>query len=117
VITTTVAVVVVVLIGLPTLAWMEGAQAAAGFTVRNLHPRWTFGLPVLAVQAVPATVAWTSEPPAALADLAKRRCLIYLGQGSDMSIFYEVATGDSLRIPTGEIVITLRNMYEVPSDC
>src|SRR5437588_827582 len=48
-----------VLVGLPVLGWLEGAQAANGYTVRNVYLAGTIRLPVLAVEAVPATVSWT----------------------------------------------------------
>jgi hypothetical protein len=77
----------------------------------------TVRLPVLAVQAVPATVLWTAPAPAVPVDLRARRCLLYLGQAADMSVFYDVASRESLRLPSAQILISLQDTDAVPVDC
>lgn len=109
--------VVLVLVGLPALGWVQGAKAKSGYTVRNVYVLHTVRLPVLAVQAVPASVAWAADTPPGLLDISERRCLLYLGQAAGTAVFYDVSTGESIRIPTSLIVISLQNTFEVPLDC
>jgi hypothetical protein len=110
----TVAAVVLVLVGLPVLAWNEGADAAQGFTVRNVYLYGTIRLPVLAVQAVPVTV---SVLRSVQTDIATRPCLLYLGQANGNTVFYDVRSQESLRIPSGEIAIALQDTISVPVGC
>lgn len=109
--------VAVVLAGLPALGWNQGAKAKSGYTVRNVYVLHTIRLPVLAVQAVPASVAWVSETPPGLIDISARRCLLYLGQAAGTAVFYDVASAESIRVPTSLIVVSLQNAHGVPLDC
>jgi hypothetical protein len=109
--------VAVVLAGLPALGWNQGAKARSGYTVRNVYVLHTIRLPVLAVQAVPASVAWVSETPPGLIDISARRCLLYLGQAAGTAVFYDVGSGESIRVPTSLIVVSLQNADGVPLDC
>lgn len=111
------AAVVVVLAGLPVLAWMEGTEAKHGYTVRNVYLLGTVRLPVLAVQAVPATVAWTTSTRPDGFDLGARRCLLYLGHAAGLTVFYDVASRESIRIPSSQIIVSLQNAEGVPVDC
>ncbi|GAA0908876.1 hypothetical protein GCM10009557_83420 [Virgisporangium ochraceum] len=109
--------VAVVLAGLPALAWHQGAKAKSGLTVRNVYVLHTVRLPVLAVQAVPASVAWVSETPPGLLDISARRCLLYLGQAAGTAVFYDVSSRESIRVPTSLVVVSLHNADGVPFDC
>lgn len=108
---------VLVLALLPSLAWLQGTEARRGNTVRNVYLKHAPRIPVLAVQAVPATAAWSAEVPDGLVDLRDRHCLLYLGQNATTTVFYDVQTRDSLRVPTGQIVVLLKNTRSVPRGC
>jgi len=107
----------VVLLGLPVLGWLEGAQAASGYAVRNVYLAGTIRLPVLAVQAVPAEVAWISPQGSDELDISGRQCLLYLGQASGISVFYDVHSQESLRVPSDDIVVSLQDTTTVPIGC
>jgi hypothetical protein len=107
----------IVLVGLPVLGWLEGAQAANGYAVRNVYLAGTIRLPVLAVQAVPAEVAWASPPGSGEANISGRPCLLYLGQADGTSVFYDVHSQESLRLPTADITVSLENTTTVPIGC
>jgi hypothetical protein len=107
----------IVLVGLPVLGWIEGAQAANGYAVRNVYLAGTIRLPVLAVQAVPAEVAWASPPGSGEPNISGRPCLLYLGQADGTSVFYDVHSQESLRLPTAAIIISLEDTTTVPIGC
>ncbi len=107
----------VVLMGLPVLGWLEGAQAASGYAVRNVYLAGTIRLPVLAVQAVPAQVAWISAQGPDEVNISGRQCLLYLGQASGISVFYDVHSQESLRLPSDDIVVSLQDTTTVPVGC
>jgi hypothetical protein len=107
----------VVLMGLPVLGWLEGAQAASGYAVRNVYLAGTIRLPVLAVQAVPAQVAWISTQGRDEVNISERQCLLYLGQASGISVFYDVHSQESLRLPSDDIVVSLQDTTTVPVGC
>jgi hypothetical protein len=107
----------IVLVGLPVLGWLEGAQAANGYAVRNVYLAGTIRLPVLAVQAVPAEVAWASPPGSGEPNISGRPCLLYLGQADGTSVFYDVHSQESLRLPTADITVSLENTTTVPIGC
>ena len=107
----------IVLVGLPILGWLEGVQAANGYAVRNVYLAGTIRLPVLAVQAVPAEVAWASPPGPGGPNISERPCLLYLGQANGTSVFYDVHSQESLRLPTADIVISLEDTTTVPIGC
>lgn len=109
------AALVVVLTMLPILAWLAGTEARNGYTVRNVHLPHTIRIPVLAVQAVPAAVAWSAMTPPGLQDLKERRCLLFLGQAAGTTVFYDVKTRESLRVPSAQIVVALQNTDGVPA--
>lgn len=106
-----------VLVGLPVIAWTAGGDAAHGFTVRNVYLLHTIRLPILAVQAVPATVGWTGADSEAGRNVEQRQCLLYLGKSADIAVFYDVQSQDSVRVSAGDVVITLRNKTAVPLGC
>ncbi|WP_221321553.1 hypothetical protein [Actinoplanes sp. L3-i22] len=108
---------IVVLTCLPILAWMFGTEAGNGITVRNIYLLHTVRIPVLAVQASPATVAWTSPDKPGPADLSRRRCLLYLGKADGITVFYDVATQEGLRVPSTQIMLDLPNVDSVPEHC
>lgn len=107
----------IVLVGLPVLGWLEGAQAANGYAVRNVYLAGTIRLPVLAVQAVPAQVAWASPPGSGGLNISGRPCLLYLGQADGTSVFYDVDSQESLRLPTADITVSLEDTTTVPIGC
>jgi hypothetical protein len=107
----------VVLVSLPVLGWLEGAQAASGYAVRNVYLAGTIRLPVLAVQAVPAKVAWTSTQGVDELNISGRQCLLYLGQADGISVFYDVRSQESLRLPTVDIAVALQDTRSVPIGC
>ncbi len=107
----------IVLVGLPILGWLEGEQAANGFAVRNVYLAGTIRLPVLAVQAVPAEVTWASPPGSSEPNISGHPCLLYLGQADGTSVFYDVHSQESLRLPTADIVISLEDTTTVPIGC
>jgi hypothetical protein len=104
----------IVAVGLPVLAREKGAVAAStGETMRNIH---LFGsdIPVLPVTAVPAAVQ-ALDP--ALEDLEGRRCLMYLGAADGTMVFYDVLTRESLRVPSGAVLVSLQHVTGVPGAC
>jgi hypothetical protein len=111
------AAVPIVLVGLPILGWLEGQQAANGYTVRNVYLADFVALPVLAVEAVPARVSWVAESGASETDIADRECLLYLGQSDGTAVFYDVQFKESIRLPEANIIITLQNYNSVPTEC
>jgi cbb3-type cytochrome oxidase subunit 3 len=110
-----IAAVVLVVVLLPCIAWLYGAEAKKGFAVRNVYPQGFIVLPVLAVQAVPAKVEWVSET--APASIENRECLLYLGANDGTAVFYDVHTEESLRLPTSAISVTLPLWYRTPGGC
>jgi hypothetical protein len=106
-----------VLVGLPVVGWLEGQQAAAGYTVRNVYLAGTIRLPVLAVEAVPAMVVWTSTPKSDELDISGRQCLLYLGQADGISVFYDVHSQESIRLPSAQIAVSLQDTTSVPIGC
>ena len=111
-----IAALVVVVIGLPAIAWEMGASAAAGWTARNIYLR-PLPIPVLPVQAVPATLLPLDDGSVAARELSERRCLMYLGQSEGTAVFFDVATADSVRVSADAFVITLRWISSVPTEC
>jgi hypothetical protein len=109
--------VAAVFLSLPWLAWWQGGLAQAGQVVRNVYFIGVPYLPVLAVQAVPATVTWKAAESEKAVPLKDRTCLLYLGRGDSTAVFYDVGNRDSLRLPTGDITVTLRYEYFVPDAC
>ena len=107
----------IVLIWLPILGWLEGGQAANGYAVRNVYLAGTIRLPVLAVQAVPAQVMWAAPSGSGAPDISRRPCLLYLGQADGTSVFYDVHSQESLRVPTADVVIALEDTTTVPIGC
>ncbi|HET6480869.1 MAG TPA: hypothetical protein VFG35_12640 [Actinoplanes sp.] len=108
---------VTVFAALPCLAWWQGGLAQAGQTVRNVYFIGVPYLPVLAVQAVPAAVTWKDNGNEKSVPLRDRICLVYLGKADGTAVFYDVSTRESLRLPTGDIVVTLRYVYFAPDSC
>jgi hypothetical protein len=109
--------VVGVFLCLPVLARWQGSLAQSGQTVRNVYFVGVPYLPVLAVQAVPATVAWKAPDGEKAMPLKPRTCLLYLGKADGTAVFYDVANRDSVRLPAGDIVVTLRYEYFLPQAC
>jgi hypothetical protein len=107
----------IVLVMLPVLGWLEGQEARNGFTVRNVYPTHFIVLPVLAVEAVPATITWVSAGGSQLAEVSVRQCLLYLGEANNISVFYDVRSEESLRIPSANIIVTLQDTTSVPIGC
>jgi hypothetical protein len=108
---------VFVLASLPILAWWQGGLAQGGQTVRNVYFIGVPYLPVLAVQAVPADVAWVGGDADTSVQLAGRECLMYLGQANGSSVFFDVQSRESLRLPSGSIAVSLKFTFFVPDDC
>ena len=107
----------VVLLSLPVLAWWQGGLARQGQAVRNVYFIGIPYLPVLAVQAVPVRVSWVDSGSNRQLDLSKRNCLMYLGQDDGTTVFYDVQSRESLRLPSSDIVVLLRYAYFVPTRC
>jgi hypothetical protein len=106
-----------VLIGLPILGWLEGEEAHKGYTVRNVYLTNFIALPVLAVEAVPAKVAWIAADGSDKVGIAARQCLLYLGQNGGTAVFYDVHSEESIRLPDASIIITLQDTTSVPIGC
>ena len=102
---------------LPILAWWQGGLAQGGQTIRNVYFVGVPYLPVLAVQAVPADVTWIDKDTEKILPFRDRKCLMYLGQANGVSVFYDVQSRESMRIPTSDIVISLRFTFFVPDEC
>ncbi|MCY1141465.1 hypothetical protein OWR29_26005 [Actinoplanes sp. Pm04-4] len=108
--------VVVVLVCLPMLAWTFGTEAQHGYAVRHIYlPK--IRIPVLGVHASPAKVAWIKPPERGAPGLSTRRCLMFLGQAAGLAVFYDVTTGENLRVPTAQILVTIPDDKHVPDDC
>ncbi len=112
-----VAAAIVVFVSLPSLAWWQGGLAQAGQTVRNVYFIGVPYLPVLAVQAVPASVAWKDADSEKAVGLKGRSCLLYLGKADGTTVFFDVSTRESLRLSSGDIVVTLRYEFFVSREC
>jgi hypothetical protein len=112
-----VAAAAVVLLSLPALAWWQGGLAREGQAIRNVYFIGIPYLPVLAVQAVPVRVSWVDSGSNRQLDLSKRNCLMYLGQGDGTTVFYDVRSHESLRLPSSDIVVLLRYTYFTPTGC
>lgn len=108
---------VTVFSSLPGLAWWQGGLAQAGQTVRNVYFIGVPYLPVLAVQAVPAAVAWKDSGNEQAVPLRTRGCLLYLGKADSTVVFYDVSNRESLRLPAGDVVITLQYVFFLPDPC
>ena len=105
-----------VAVALPFLAWYEGGQAAEGHTRRNMY-LYPATIPVLPVQAVPATVELLGTPSLSGSDLESRQCLMYLGQADGTAVFYDVMSRESLRLGSEAIVVSLQFTTGVPLGC
>jgi hypothetical protein len=99
------------------VAWWFGVQAANGTAVRSVYFAGIPEVPVLAVQAEPADVAWTPGHGEGGLDVAAYRCLLYLGKDGNTSVFYDVASQDGLRLPTADISVRMHNRVSVPIGC
>lgn len=106
-----------VLVGLPILAWNAGADAAQGFTVRNVYLLGTTRLPILAVQAVPARITWVVPVSGSAASMGDRQCLLYLGRSAGVVVFFDVSTRESVRVPSDGVAVSLQNTTAVPQGC
>lgn len=111
------AAMALVFLSLPWLAWWQGGLAQAGQTVRNVYFIGVPYLPVLAVQAVPATVTWKAADSETTMPLKSRTCLLYLGHADGTAVFFDVATRESVRLPASDVVVTLRYEFFVPQPC
>jgi hypothetical protein len=111
------AAAILVFASLPFLGWWQGKLAQAGQTVRNVYFVGVPYLPVLAVQAVPAAVSWKDADNETSHPLSSRPCLLYLGKADGTSVFYDVSTRESLRLPAGDTVVVLRYTFFVPDAC
>jgi hypothetical protein len=109
--------VIVIVVILPMLAWWQGKLAERGQTVRNAYFIGVPYLPILAVQAIPAEVAWTNGDSERQFPLANRQCLMYLGGADGTAVFYDVQTKESVRLPTADVSIALRYTFFVPLGC
>lgn len=107
----------VVLIGLPVIGWLEGEEAAKGYSVRNVYLSHFIALPVLAVEAVPARVSWVAASGSGQANISSRQCLLYLGQANDITVLYDVHSKESIRLPSSDIAVTLQDTVSVPIGC
>ncbi|BBH68298.1 hypothetical protein ACTI_49830 [Actinoplanes sp. OR16] len=94
-----------VLLCLPILALMFGKEAQQGTAVRNIYLLHFVQIPVLAVQASTVKVSWTAKMPAGTPDISKRNCLLYLGKAAGTAVFYDVATEESLHLPSTQILL------------
>jgi hypothetical protein len=104
----------------PLLGWHQGNLARRGVTVRNVYFVGLPYLPVLAVQAVPARVAWLNPAAEVSFSLAERDCLLYLGSSGAVegtSVFYDVRNRDSVRLPSSQISVTLLYSFSSPPSC
>jgi hypothetical protein len=108
---------VVVMGSLPLLASFEGRLARQGETVRNVYFLGVPNLPVLAVQAVVARVTWINRTSQDQFDFASRDCLLYLGEGDGIDVFYDVRSHESIRIPAADAVVSLSFRKAVPKGC
>jgi hypothetical protein len=109
--------IAIVLLSLPALAWWQGGLAKNGQTVRNVYFVGVPYLPVLAVQAVPAEVTWLDGDEGKPFPLAHRECLMYLGKSDGTSVFYDVRSKESVRLPSGNIAVSLRYTFFTPDAC
>lgn len=105
------------MLSLPALAYWQGGLAQRGQTVRNVYIFGLPALPVLAVTAVPADVAWVDGDTGKPLLLTERICLMYLGESNGVTVLYDVGTRESLRIPSDRITVTLRYTFWVPDEC
>jgi hypothetical protein len=65
------------------------------------------GFPFTAWRAQHATVSWLGPTrPAFLADV-RGHCLMYLGQANAIAVLYDVDSGATLRLPTGDLVVSV----------
>lgn len=115
----TVAAALLVLI-YPLLGWQQGTLARRGQTVRNVYFVGLPYLPVLAVQAVPAYVAWLDPDAERTFMLTGRNCLLYLGNSAaseGTAVFYDVHTRDSIRLPAAQVSITLLYTFSTDPHC
>jgi hypothetical protein len=112
-----VAAVIVVFVALPVLAWWYGRLAKSGETVRNVSFAAIPYLPVLAVQAVPVRVSWKDSGSDDQFNLSGLTCLMYLGQANGTTVFYDVNSHESVRLPSSDIIVVFRSDYFVPPEC
>jgi hypothetical protein len=64
-----------------------------------------------------ATVTWVSASEPQTAEVSARQCLLYLGDADGDSVFYDVHSGESLKVPSADILITLQDTVSVPIGC
>jgi hypothetical protein len=62
-------------------------------------------------------VAWVSGDSERSLPLKGRDCLMYLGQANGTSVFYDARTRESVRLPSGNIVVSFRYTFFVPDSC
>src|SRR4051812_28918237 len=72
------------------------------------QPNWVLGFPPPWDAAV-VQVTWTQQPPPQLATLRLPRCLLYFGQASGTSLFFDGTARDqrALRLPTASLAIEI----------
>lgn len=89
------------------------AQATDVQAGRSVVPMRFFFIPVLDVAASPVLVEWTNVSTPKARSLAAHK-LFYLGASGGTSVFYDPTIGQSLRAPSGSVLVLALNCEAIP---
>jgi hypothetical protein len=86
------------------------AQGGATRVLRGEAWRSTFrGMPMTSMQALPATIAWSSSSPPSGLHLGDDYCLLYLGESNGITVLYDAGAHRSIRLPSSDVIVSVQN--------
>ncbi len=98
-------VVVDMLVGWCMLLVRTDFEASRAYEGRAVHAVSVLGSPVLALRAEPSHIAWLGPQPAGVAPLPSH-CVLYLGEGGGVGVFFDPKNHSIARVPIASLVVT-----------
>ena len=90
-----------------TVVWFRSQALWAANRVEAGKPVQLSFVSDTGIHAEKALITWTGDAPEGLADLPTHR-LLYLGVAGGSVVLYDVDTKRSLRLPAGDVVVSIR---------
>jgi hypothetical protein len=86
------------------------ARGGAARVLRGEAWRSTFaGIPMTSMQALPATIVWSSGTPPSDLELGDDHCLLYLGESSSITVLYDASAHRTIRLPSSDVIVSVQN--------
>jgi hypothetical protein len=86
------------------------ARGGAARVLRGEAWRSTFaGMPMTSMQALPATIVWSSGTPPSGLQLGDDHCLLYLGESAGITVLYDASAHRTIRLPSSDVIVSVRN--------